>query len=182
MCIILKCCRFAELSEDKARGPPWTVEEARDLPKWFKEHQYLSSEEIERQYYRFSGKDRSYLALQSKLYHQGSGYLCNKRKRSALQHHTPSKPSPLALTPSETKTLADAPQLSLSMSLISGSCSLTRQQTPGPIVPEGSVELDSLSRQVPRRSGSILRGRETQEPPTGKKARNAFNFFPTPTE
>lgn len=42
---------------------------------------------------------------------------------SALQQHTPSKPSPLALTPSETKTLADAPQLSLSMSLISGSCS-----------------------------------------------------------
>ena len=130
------------------KGRLWTSLEEEYLRDWFEQHQSLSPEEIENQY-QFSGQGRSYLALQAKLYEQGLGHLCNKKRKSSPGYHVASKP-PLtsALTPSDTPTPSDTrpsidpAQLSLAVSLISGSSSpRPRSLLCTPILEEEAVEV-----------------------------------------
>lgn len=73
MLTLLYCVE--SLTPYSAKGRlPWSREEAKKLPSWFEQYRNLSPEEIKRQYLQFAGQDRSYPALQAKLYLQGFGY------------------------------------------------------------------------------------------------------------
>lgn len=143
-------------SPARGPGPPWTKKEIENLPKWFEQHQHLSSEEIEREYYRSYLKARSYVALQTRLYKEGFGELSNKRKKVSHENVI-SRPHSPAVTPSVAET-ADPVQLSLAMSFISTSFSSTLLPSLRPKAPEIEVRFDSLRSQTPRRNSSTSQG------------------------
>ncbi|KAJ5737315.1 uncharacterized protein N7483_002440 [Penicillium malachiteum] len=58
----------------------WSHKEGQRLLAWYKENRHLSNDSIEKEYYRFSGNDRSYASLQSQLYKLGFGKLTNKKE------------------------------------------------------------------------------------------------------
>ena len=140
------------------KGPryEWTEAEIKDLPEWFKEHQHLSPDEIEREYYRVSLKARTYPSLQSRLYKDGFKDLCNKRKKVSQESATPKSPSP-ALAPLIAKE-ANHAQLSLAMRFISNSFSSLLEHSLPPEAPEIGRESEKLLSQIALRSNSRSQG------------------------
>ena len=52
---------------------------------WYKEHRHLSKDTIEKEYFAFSNKKRSYGSLQTQLYKLGFGGLTKKKEGASLK-------------------------------------------------------------------------------------------------
>lgn len=139
----------------KGRTLPWTKEEAKRLPSWFVRNRNLSKEEIEKRYFQFSGQERTYPALQARLYQQGFGHLCNKKKKTSLGVDEVFKPPTSVLAPSDIETPIDHCRISQALHHVSGSLACPPQQSSRPDNGRNEVELNSSSRDSQRsRSGS----------------------------
>lgn len=130
----------------------WTVQEDNDLPSWFEQRRNLPQKEIASQYLAFSGKERTFYSLQSRLYKLGFGYLCNKKTKPSHEMHAASVSQSLESAQSlpVARRSLGSPQLSVAMENIVRSASLPTQKSSGTQTMGTECAPDMVPWQAPR--------------------------------